>query len=110
MLVSIIIPCFNEEKTIVKIIDKILNVKDIKKEIIIIDDNSTDKTKQLLEKIISKKVHKIIYKDKNQGKGAAIRTGLIHAKGDVIIIQDADLEYNPEEYYKLFFQFQFLNL
>ena len=55
MLVSIIIPCFNEEKTIVKIIDKILNVKDIKKEIIIIDDNSTDKTKQLLEKIISKK-------------------------------------------------------
>lgn len=101
MVLSIIIPCYNEGRTIVEIVDKILDVKGIRKEIIIIDDDSTDDTKKLLKNKISKKVDKIIYNEKNCGKGAAIRSGIIHATGEIIIIQDADLEYNPQEYPRL---------
>ena len=101
MILSIIIPCYNEEKTIVEIVNQIIDVKGIKKEIIIIDDNSTDDTKKLLKNKISKKVDKIIYNKKNCGKGAAIRSGVIYATGDIILIQDADLEYNPNDYPKL---------
>jgi len=96
---SIIIPAYNEEKTILEVINRVKKVKlkNIKKEIIIVDDFSTDDTKKILTKLKDGSL-KIFFHHGNQGKGAAIRTGLKYASGDIILIQDADLEYNPEEY------------
>lgn len=96
---SIIIPVYNEEKTILEVINRVKKVKlkNIKKEIIIVDDFSTDNTKKILTKLKEGSL-KIFFHNENQGKGAAIRTGLKYASGDIILIQDADLEYNPEEY------------
>lgn len=101
MKVSIIIPCYNEHKTIVQIIDKILNQKEIEKEIIIIDDCSTDGTKEILQKNINSKVDKIIYNEKNIGKGFCIKKGVEISSGQVVLIQDADLEYDPSDYSKI---------
>lgn len=100
MKLSVIIPAYNEEGAILKLIKIVenVNIGQIKKELIIIDDCSTDSTRELLKKI---KNHKIFFHEKNKGKGSAIRTGLKHATGDIIIIQDADLEYDPNEYPKL---------
>lgn len=96
--VSVIIPVYNEEKTIQEIINRIKTVKlSLSKEIIVVNDGSTDKTKQILSKI---KNVKLIHK-KNGGKGSAIREGLKYSTGDIILIQDADLEYNPKDYIKL---------
>ena len=99
--ISIIIPCFNEENTIEKIIKKVLEIKNYKLEIIIIDDSSYDKTISILKEKISSKVSKIIYNEKNHGKGYCIRQGIKIATGEIILIQDADLEYNPQDYPKL---------
>ena len=96
---SVIIPAYNEKTTILKIIKRVKNVK-IPKEIIIIDDFSTDGTREILRKIKDKNI-KIIYQPRNFGKGYAIRTGIKYVGGDIIIIQDADLEYNPQDYLKL---------
>lgn len=95
---SILIPVYNEEKTIQAILNKIEAVKlsEVKKEIIIVDDCSTDKTRQILGKL--EKKYKIIYHETNKGKGSAIRTALEHATGDIVLIQDADLEYDPKDY------------
>jgi glycosyltransferase involved in cell wall biosynthesis len=101
MLVSILIPCFNEKAFIEQVIDKVINQNTINKEIIIIDDCSTDGTVEILKEKLSNKVNKIIYLNENKGKGSAIKEGLKHATGEIIIIQDADLEYDPSDYNKL---------
>ena len=102
MKLSIIIPVYNEEKSILEVIKKVKEVKlnNIIKEIIIVDDFSTDNTKKILSELKDSSL-KIFFHQKNIGKGAAVRTGLKYTTGDIIIIQDADQEYNPEEYEKL---------
>ncbi len=101
MYISVIIPCYNEIKTIKQIVDKVIALKNLKTQIIIIDDASTDGTTQILKNEIEKKVSKVIYHTKNLGKGASIRSSLKYLVGDLVIIQDADLEYDPNDYYKL---------
>ena len=99
---SIIIPCYNEEKTIEKIVFEVLKSKINILEIIIIDDNSHDKSKELIKNLSEKNNKiKLVSHNKNLGKGAALRSGFIKAKGDVIIIQDADLEYDPSDLERL---------
>ena len=101
MKVSIIIPCYNEYKTIDQIVNKILSQNKIEKEIIIIDDCSTDGTKEILQKNINSKVDKIIYNKKNFGKGFCIKKGVEISTGQIVLIQDADLEYDPSDYNKI---------
>lgn len=99
---SVIIPCFNEENNIKELLDRLNNITitNIEKEIIVIDDCSSDSSKRVLKEN-KDKINQLICHEKNMGKGAAIRTGIQYATGDYIIIQDADLEYNPKEYEKL---------
>ena len=102
MKISIIIPCYNEEKTISKIIKKVENFNLFNKEIIIIDDGSIDNTKKILSELSKEnKDLKIYYHESNEGKGASLKTGIKKASGDIILFQDADLEYDPEDYEKL---------
>ena len=101
MKISIIIPCFNEEKTISLVINKILSNYAGEKEIIVIDDCSNDKTREILKSDLENKIDKLIFNEKNYGKGFSIRKGINIAEGDVILIQDADLEYDPSDYNKL---------
>ena len=97
MKLSIIIPVFNEQNTILQILEKINKVDFIQKEIIIVDDCSNDKTINHLKKL-SKQEYKIFYHEINLGKGAAIQTGKKFVTGDIVVIQDADLEYDPQDY------------
>jgi len=103
MTLSIIIPVFNEKKTITEILRKVEKVDlsefGFEKEIIIVDDGSTDSTKDVLKNLERK--YKIVYHSENKGKGTAIRTGIQYVSGDYVVIQDADLEYDPEDYKKL---------
>lgn len=96
--VSIIIPVYNEKETILKVLENVIKAEAgfLKKEIIIVDDGSTDGSRELLRNINADV--KVFFHLKNKGKGAAIRTGLQHATGDIVLIQDADLEYNPNNY------------
>tara|TARA_B100001121_G_scaffold275734_1_gene264402 strand:+ start:1510 stop:2199 length:690 start_codon:yes stop_codon:yes gene_type:complete len=101
MKVSIVIPCYNEETTIKKIIDKINTQSNLDKEIIVVDDFSQDKTREILQRDLKDKIQKIILNDKNYGKGYSIKKGIEKTSGDCILIQDADLEYDPSDYNKL---------
>jgi glycosyltransferase involved in cell wall biosynthesis len=101
MKLSIVIPCYNERKTIRAIVDAVRAAPVADKEIIVVDDCSADGTRDILKSEIAPLVTRIIYHEVNQGKGAALRTGFAAATGDVVIVQDADLEYDPQEYPRL---------
>ena len=99
MLLSVIIPVYNEVQTVEEIVRRVQR-ETTEKEIIVVDDGSADGTRDILKGITADGV-KVLYHDRNRGKGAAIRTGIHHVSGDVVIIQDADLEYDPSEYSRL---------
>lgn len=98
---SVIIPCYNEKKTIYRIINKILKLKKLNKEIIVVDDNSKDGSKEIIKKLEKKRLIKAIYHSKNLGKGSCIISAKRLIRGDIVIIQDADLEYYPRDIPKL---------
>jgi glycosyltransferase involved in cell wall biosynthesis len=99
MKLSVIIPAFNEARTVREIIARVQGVT-LDKEIIVVDDGSTDGTQEILRGLREKDL-RVVFHERNRGKGAAIRTGIGHARGEITIIQDADLEYDPREYHRL---------
>ena len=104
--ISIIVPCFNEKETIKLIIDKIYKTKLENYEVILIDDNSSDGSKKIIEDLKNNYLNlEVIFHDQNFGKGRAIKNGILKSSGDIILIQDADLEYDPEDYEKLILPF-----
>ncbi len=98
MKLSIVIPCYNEAATIAELVAAVKAAPVTDKEIIVVDDFSTDGTRETLRNKIEGDGVRVVYHERNQGKGAALRTGFRHCTGDIVIVQDADLEYNPQQY------------
>jgi glycosyltransferase involved in cell wall biosynthesis len=101
MKVSVIIPCYNEKELLARQISLVKESPVDDKEIILVDDGSIDGTREMIKATLEEEVDKVVYHERNMGKGAAIRSGLQHVSGDIVIIQDADLEYDPMEYPRL---------
>ncbi len=101
MKLSIIIPCYNEENTIDIILNKVINNNYKNKEVIVIDDSSTDNSREIIQKYKNNKLFKLIFNNKNMGKGYCIRSGINIASGDICLFQDADLEYDPLEHVRV---------
>jgi glycosyltransferase involved in cell wall biosynthesis len=104
MKLSVVIPVYNEKDTILELLKRVMNVDlgPVQKEIVVVDDCSTDGTREILKNVQKDRPKlKVIFKEKNSGKGATLREGFKHTTGDYVIVQDADLEYNPKEYTKL---------
>lgn len=99
--ISVVIPCYNERDTLEQLLDRVrgTGVPDV--EIVLVDDCSTDGTRELLREKLAPRIDQVIYHERNQGKGAALRSGFAAARGDIVLVQDADLEYDPREYPKL---------
>ncbi|MCK4967067.1 glycosyltransferase family 2 protein, partial [bacterium] len=101
MKLSVVIPVYNESRTIREIVQRV-KIVDIDKEIVLVDDYSTDGTREILKDEIEKdSICRVYYHNKNMGKGAALRTGFANVTGDVVVVQDDDLEYDPNEYHRL---------
>ena len=98
---SVVIPCYNERDTIERIVDAVLAAPVAGLEVIVVDDCSQDGTREILRNQVEPRVARVIYHERNQGKGAALRTGFGAATGDLVIVQDADLEYDPLDYPRL---------
>jgi glycosyltransferase involved in cell wall biosynthesis len=101
MKLSVVIPCYNEAASIEAVIDAVLGVGLPDLEIIAVDDGSTDGTIEILRDKVAPRITRVIYHDRNRGKGAALRSGFAAATGDVVLVQDADLEYDPQDYHRL---------
>lgn len=100
MKLSVVIPCYNEKDTVREIVGRVL-AEPTPKEVILVDDGSTDGTRRILKDELEGRIDQVIYHERNMGKGAAVRTGFAAATGEFVIVQDADLEYNPAEYPKI---------
>lgn len=101
-MISIIIPCYNENKFLEQILTKVNSVKDLEKEVILIDDGSNTQTKKIIDDCVERKlINKLITLDQNYGKGFALKEGIQKAEGEIILFQDSDLEYDPDDYIKL---------
>ena len=100
-MIAVVIPCYNERRTLADLVRRVREAPVARKQLILVDDCSTDGTTELIRAEIEPLVDRVVYHERNQGKGAAIRSGLEHVTGDIVIIQDADLEYDPHEYPKL---------
>ncbi|MEZ5397206.1 MAG: glycosyltransferase family 2 protein [Bryobacterales bacterium] len=102
MKLTVVIPVYNEAKTVRELVERVLAVEPADKELVMVDDFSTDGTRDVLEQLAKEHANiRIFFHEKNYGKGRALRTGFDHAQGDYVIVQDADLEYDPEDYEQL---------